>query len=197
MSPRDFNRLFLSLVIPRPIAWISSMGADGTINLAPFSFFNAVAANPPTVIVAIGERKGTPKDTLRNIRESGDFVINIADEALAEAMNQTSGDWEYGQSEFDISGLAMAASENVKPPRVAAAPVAMEVKLTQLISVDGTSSTLVIGQVLRYHIRDGLLKPDGLVDAVKLLPLTRLGGDEYALPGKVFSLKRPVVKPST
>lgn len=195
VSPRDASRLFLSVVVPRPIAWVSSMGADGTINLAPFSFFNAIAVNPPTVLIAIGERRGEPKHTLRNIRETGEFVISLADQSLAEAMNQTSGDWEYGQSEFEIAEVAMAASESVKPPWVALAPIAMEVKLTQIIPVAGTTSTLVLGHILRYHIHDGLLRPDGLVDALKLQPLSRLGGEEYASIGKVFSLKRPVVKP--
>lgn len=194
LSVRDASRLFLSVIVPRPIAWISSSGADGTINLAPFSFFNAVAANPATIVVAIGERKGVPKDTLRNMRETGEFVINLADESLAEAMNLTSGDWEYGQSEFEVAGIAMTASENVRPPRVSAAPIAIEMQLTQTLPVTGTTSTLVLGHVLRYHIREGLLRPDGLVDAVALGSITRLGGEEYATMGRVFSMKRPVMK---
>ena len=102
LPPREASRLMLSIIAPRPIAWVSSMGADGSLNLAPFSFFTAVSANPPTVMIAVGARKGVPKDTLRNVQETSEFVIHIVDETLAEAMNLTSGEWEYGVNEFEL-----------------------------------------------------------------------------------------------
>lgn len=193
LPPREASRLMLSIVAPRPIAWISSMGADGSLNLAPFSFFNAVSANPPIVMIAVGARKGVPKDTLRNAQETGEFVIHIVDETLAEAMNLTSGEWEYGVNEFEVARLETLPSLEVKPPRVAAAPVAMEAKLAQIVPVEGTSSTLILGRILRYHLRADLLRPDGLIDATLLQPITRLGGAEYATTGRVFEMSRPQV----
>lgn len=191
LPPREASRLMLSIVAPRPIAWISSMGADGSLNLAPFSFFNAVSANPPIVMIAVGARKGVPKDTLRNAQETGEFVIHIVDETLAEAMNLTSGEWEYGVNEFELAALETIPSIEVKPPRVAAAPVALEAKLAQIVPVEGTSSTLILARILRYHLRADLLRPDGLIDATLLQPITRLGGAEYATTGRVFEMSRP------
>ncbi|RIK72771.1 flavin reductase family protein [candidate division KSB1 bacterium] len=191
LPPREASRLLLSIVAPRPIAWVSSMGADGSLNLAPFSFFTAVAANPPTVMVAVGARKGRPKDTLRNVQETGEFVIHIVDETLAEAMNLTSGEWEYGVNEFELAALETIPSIEVKPPRVAAAPVALEAKLAQIVPVEGTTSTLILGRIVRYHLRADLLRSDGLIDATLLQPITRLGGAEYATIGRVFEMSRP------
>lgn len=193
MPPRDAARMFLSIVAPRPIAWVSTVSAEGVRNLAPFSFFNAVAGNPPTVMLAIGQRQGRPKDTLRNVQETGEFVINLVDEALAAAMNLTSGEWESSLDEFQLANLAAVASLEVKPPRVAAAPVAMEARLTQIVPVAGTTATLVLGRIVRFHIRAGLLRPNGLIDAAALRPITRLGGEEYATIGSVFAMARPQV----
>lgn len=193
LPPREAYRLMISVVVPRPIAWVSTIGANSIRNLAPFSFFNAVGGTPPTVMVSIGRRAGQPKDTLRNIEETGEFVVNIVDETLATQMNHTSGDWPYEADEFDLAGLAAAPSVDVRPPRVAAAPVALEVRMTQIVPVDETSYTIVLGRVLRYHIRDGLLRPNGMVDAALLKPIARLSGDEYATIGGVFSLARPTV----
>lgn len=191
LPPREASRLLLSIIAPRPIAWVSSMGADGSLNLAPFSFFTAVSANPPTVMVAVGARKGQPKDTLRNVQETGEFVIHIVDETLAEAMNLTSGEWEYGVNEFELAALETIPSIEVKPPRVAVAPVALEAKVAQIVPVEGTTSTLILGRIVRYHLRADLLRSDGLIDAALLQPITRLGGAEYATIGRVFEMSRP------
>jgi flavin reductase (DIM6/NTAB) family NADH-FMN oxidoreductase RutF len=193
LHPRDAYRLMISVVVPRPIAWLSSMGADGTLNLAPFSFFNAVGGTPPVVMVSIGRRADQPKDTLRNLQETGEFVVNIVDETLATHMNHTSGDWPYGTSEFELAGLTTAPSVDVRPPRVAEAPVALEARVTQIVPVNDTSYTIVLGRVLRYHIREDLLRPNGTVDTMLLKPIARLSGDEYATIGGVFSLVRPTV----
>jgi flavin reductase (DIM6/NTAB) family NADH-FMN oxidoreductase RutF len=191
IDPRDAYRLMISVVVPRPIAWVSTVGADGTPNLAPFSFFNGVGGTPPTVMVSIGRREGRPKDTLRNVQETGEFVVNIVHEELSEPMNLTSGDWPYEVNEFELAGLRAAPSVDVRPPRVAEAKVAMEAKLTQTVPVDGTGYTMILGRVVRYHIQDGLLRPSGLVDANLLRPIARLGGDEYITIGRVFSMVRP------
>lgn len=191
LPPREAYRLMLSVIVPRPIAWVSTVAADGIPNLAPFSFFNGVAGTPPTVMFSVGQRKGQPKDTLRNVREVGEFVVNLVDDALAEAMNKTSGDWPSEVDEFALAGLATAPSVEVRPPRVAAAPITMEAKVTQIVPVEGTASTMILGRVVRYHIRNGLLRSNGLVDPALLRPIARLGGDEYATIGRVFSMIRP------
>lgn len=191
LPARDAYRLLTSLVVPRPIAWLSTLGSDGTHNLAPFSFFNAVAGSPPTVMVSIGQRDGAPKDSLRNIQETGEFVVNLVGEELVQAMNLTSGEYDYEVDEFTIAGLECAPSMEVRPPRVAGAAAAMECRATQFITVDGSIYTMVIGQVLRYHLREGLLRPNGLADPQVLRPVCRLAADEYAILGRVFNLARP------
>lgn len=193
MDGRDAYRLLISVVGPRPIAWVSTLGTDGTLNLAPFSFFNAVANRPLTVMVSIARRGDAPKDTLRNIQDTGEFVLNLADEALARQMNESSGEWPYDVDEFERAGLTTAPSVDVKPPRVAEAAIALEARLSQVVPVNGTSYTIVLGHVVRFHLREGLLRENGLVDALKARPIGRLGGDEYATVGRVFEMKRPAV----
>lgn len=191
LSPRDVYRLLISSVVPRPIGWVSTIGLDGTLNLAPFSFFNAVGGNPPTVVISVSQRKGDPKDTFRNIRDTGEFVVNIVTEELATAMNESSGEWVYHVDEFERAQVTPTLSIDVKPPRVAESPISLEVKMTQIIPVDDTHYTLILGRVVRFHIREELLRPNGLIDADKLRPLARLGGDEYATIHQVFEMKRP------
>ncbi len=191
MEPASAYKLFQSLVAPRPIAWVSSIDSRGRINLAPFSFFNAVATKPLIVMLAIGRKGSTPKDTLKNLEETGEFVINIVSEELAEAMNITSGDWPPEVNEFEILQLTSLPSIDVKPPRVADAPAAMEAKVRQIVPVEGTSSTLVLGEVVRFHLREGILRPNGLVDALLSKPVARLGDNEYATLGHVFTMNRP------
>lgn len=185
-------KLLTSALIPRPIAWVSTVSQEGVPNLAPYSFFNAVASDPLTVLFSSGRKKGgSPKDSLRNAQETGEFVVNLADEGLAEALNHTSGAWAHGVSEFDEARVRAAASSHVTPPRVADAPVALECRVSQLVEVAGSSSTLVLGQVLLIHVRENLLAEDGLLDPLAYRPIARLGRDEYTALGRVFSLERP------
>ncbi|MCS6802996.1 MAG: flavin reductase family protein [Chloroflexota bacterium] len=183
--------MLTSLIIPRPIGWVSSVGADGTRNLAPFSFFNAAGGPPPTLLLSIGQRRGTAKDTLRNARETGELVVHLVDETLATAANLTSGEWTYEVDEFDVAGLAVVPADLVRPPRLRDAPAAMECRVTQIIPVVDTPYTLILGRILRIHLREGLLAPDGLVDARALRPVARLGREEWATLGEIFSLARP------
>ena len=196
MEPRDFYRLLTSLVVPRPIAWVSTLGADGTPNLAPFSFFNAVAGNPPTLMISISQRQGRPKDTLRNIQETGEFAVHIVSEDLAQAMNLTSGEYSYEIDEFALSGLERLPCVDISPPRIAAARAAFECRLTQTVPVLGATNTMVLGQVLRCHLGSELLRPNGQVDAGRLRPIARLGGSEYAALASVFTMERPKLPPS-
>ncbi len=191
LEPRAAYQLLISTVVPRPIGWTSTVGLDGSLNLAPFSFFNAVSGMPLTVMISVGQRKGQPKDTLRNARETGEYVINIVDETVAVAMNETSGEWAYEVNEFDRAGLVPIPSIEVKPPRVAAAPIALECRVTQIVPVQDTTYTLILGRVLLFHIRADLLRPNGTIDAMRLQPVARLSGDEYTTLGRVFAMKRP------
>lgn len=191
LGPRDCYRLLISTVAPRPVAWVSTRGVDGSFNLAPFSFFQAVSGAPPLVVISVGQRAGASKDTLRNIEDTGEFAINLVTEELAERMNLTSGDWPPTTSEFALTGLTPASCEVVAAPRVAESPVSLEAKLAQLIPLPDSTYTLVIGQIVRWHIAEGYLAPDGLVDIARVRPIARLARDEYVKFGEVFEMKRP------
>ncbi|GIW07617.1 MAG: hypothetical protein KatS3mg060_2422 [Dehalococcoidia bacterium] len=191
LAPPDAYRLLVSLVIPRPIAWVLSIGADGTRNLAPFSFFNVAGGPPPTVLISIGMRRGVEKDTLRNARETSEIVVHLVDESLATVANYTSGEWDYAIDEIEAAGLAVVPSDVVRPPRLRDAAAAMECRVTQIVPVKDTSYTLVLGRVVRLHLRAGLLGSDGLVDPRALRPVARLGRDDWATLGEIFPLARP------
>ena len=194
LGGKDAYSLLTSALIPRPVAWVSTVSKAGVLNLAPYSFFNAVASDPLTVMFSPGSRPdGSPKDSLQNARDTGEFVVNLADEPLAEALNHTSGAWPHGVDEFAEAGLKAAASSLVTPPRVAAAPVALECRVSQLVEVAGSGSTLVLGQVAALQVRRDLLGQDGFIVAERLRPIARLGRSEYSTLGRIFSLARPKV----
>ena len=165
---REFYNILISAVGPRPIAWVSSLSASGQPNLAPFSFFNAVCAKPPLLAFAPGMRSpkkskrrreiplAIPKDTLRNIRETGEFVINVVTYELAEAMNLTSGDYDASINEFEVAKLASAPSKLVRPRRVAESPVSFECKLHQILDFNPApeGGSLVIGEIVSIHINE-------------------------------------------
>lgn len=194
VDPAPYH-LLTSIIAPRPIAWVSTITADGVPNLAPFSFFNAVAGFPPTLMFSVSYRRREPKekDTLRNVREVGEFVCHIVDEAMAEAMARTAMDWPADVNEIEKVGLTAVPSIDIRPPRVDEAPVAMECQVTQIIPVEGATNVMVLGQVLRFHLREELYRPElGLIDTVAMKPITRLGGPvEYSKIGKLFSLPVP------
>lgn len=194
VNPAPYH-LLTSIVAPRPIAWVSTLSADGIPNLAPYSFYNAVAGFPPTIMFSVSYRRKEPKekDTLRNIKQIGEFVTHIVNEAMAEAMIQTAIEFSYGVNEFQMAGLKMLASTDVRPPRIAGVPVAMECQVTQIVPVEGATNVMILGRVLRFHIREDLYRPElGLVDTVRMQPITRLGGSaEYTRIGELFSLELP------
>jgi flavin reductase (DIM6/NTAB) family NADH-FMN oxidoreductase RutF len=187
-------RFLISAVIPRPIAFVSTLSATGGTNLAPFSYFNAIASEPPLVAIAISDRADDPKDTLRNIRETQEFVVNIVSEPLLDAMVQTAGEWPRGVSEFGPSGLTPAPSERVRPPYVAESPLQLECRLHREIPLG--NSILVVGEVVLARVRDEVLT-DGRVDPAKLAPIGRLGGEFYAPLGPVLKRARPRVSRAT
>lgn len=157
LSGRNAYKLLVSTIVPRPIAWIVSQNAQGQVNAAPFSFFNAMAGDPPTLVIGIGSRdEGGPKDTLRNIQETGQFVINLVNQEMAQAMNVTATPFASGVNELEKAGLNSLPSLQVKPPRIATSPVAFECELVQTVLLSDTN-TLVIARALACHIDDRYL----------------------------------------
>ena len=187
---KDVYRFLISAVVPRPIAFVSTVSAAGAPNLAPFSYFNAVSSDPPLVAIAISDRADDPKDTLRNIRETREFVVNVVSEPLLDAMVSTSGEWPRATSEFGPSGLTQAPSERVRAPYVAESPLQLECTLYREVQLG--NSFLVVGEVILARVRDDLLV-DGRVDPAKLAPVGRLGGELYAPLGPVLKRARPKV----
>ena len=182
---------FKAIVAPRPIGWISSMGADGSVNLAPYSFFNAFSSRPPIV----GFASEGPKDSVSFIAETREFVCNLVTFDLRDAMNATSAPLPRGTSEFVHAGLETAPSKMVKPPRVKASPVALECKLIeikQLSDSDGNSanSFLVLGHVVGIHIDEAFIR-DGRFDILAAGTIARCGYTDYAVVDDVFSITRP------
>lgn len=183
-----------SAVMPRPIAWVTTLDpATGVLNAAPFSWFQAVCADPPMVMLAIQHRAdGSPKDTVRNIRASKEFVVNVSPKALAEAMVKSSGDYPPEVSEVEVLGLRTTPSKEVKPPRLADSPVHLECRLHQEIPLGNQGGTsLMIGEVVHIAADDAVLDHRGNVDPAKLILVARLGGQEYVDTERFFTMRRP------
>ncbi len=190
MDTETAYRLLCGVVVPRPVAWITSVDADGVVNAAPFSSYNYVAHSPPMLAVNIGERRGALKDTARNITRSREFVVNVATEANMELMHQCSAEFAPDASEVVALGLELLPSQLVKPPRLAASPVQMECRLHQAVRL-GRLNTLYIAEVVAFHLSDAVF--DGkYVDSVAMRPIARLGGPYYAALGEIF--QRPILQ---
>ena len=183
---------FNAIVAPRPIGWISTRGAAGD-NIAPYSFFNAVAYTPPQVIFAStghkDDRDGT-KDTMAQVRESGVFCVNLASDALREVMNESSANLPAGVDEFQAAGIARAECQMIDCPRVADAPAALECRLVQIVPLLGSSNLMAIGEVVGVHIRDEFMI-DGRFDLARVRPLARLGYRDFAVVDALFEMPRP------
>jgi flavin reductase (DIM6/NTAB) family NADH-FMN oxidoreductase RutF len=207
VNPSDFPHselygILLNSVAPRPIAWVSTMSGAGQLNLAPFSFFNAVCVDPPLLAFAPGLRRpkqpdaiqGEAKDTLRNIRETKEFVVNIVTYELAEAMNLTSGEYDASVNEFELAKLTPQPSQIVRPPRVGESPVNFECKLHQILdfSPAPTSGSLVIGQIVSIYINEAHLK-EGRLDRDSLDLIGRMGGMQYTRTTRRFEMVRPKI----
>lgn len=190
LSASAVYRFLIGVVVPRPIAFVSTIGSHGA-NVAPFSYFMPIGSRPPLLGVSIGLREGEVKDTLANIRETGDFVINVVTETIAERMVRASGDWPQDVDEFEVAGFTRVASDRVRSPRVAESPVNLECRLFREVALG--DSTLVVGELVWAHVDEALLD-DGRVDVEKLRPVGRLGGDGYSLVRDVLHLPRPKVE---
>lgn len=184
---------FNAIVTPRPIGWISTRGADGHDNLAPYSFFNAVAYVPPQVMFASTNAKadrGDTKDSVANIRETGVFCVNVVESAARDAMNASSAPLPRGLDEFAAAGIARTTCREIACARVADAPAALECRMTQIVKLAGAANFLVLGEVVGVHLRDDCLV-DGQFDVTRFHPLARLGYRDYSVVSEVFTLSRP------
>ncbi len=193
-SWQDIYRLAVTFIQPRPIALVSSLSADGIRNLAPFSFYNMVSANPPIVMFAPSlTREGKEKDTLRNVEATGEFVVASATEAIAEQMNQCSANLPPEADEFEHSGLTPVPARLVKPPLVAQSPVNIECRLHDIIRFgdQAGAGNVIFGKIVAIHVDDTVLADDGLVDPAKLKAIGRLGRQSYAKTTDLFDLPRP------
>jgi len=193
--PGMAHSIYAALVVPRPIGWITTLSSDGVVNLAPYSFFNGVAAEPMSVMYCANgpHTEGGPKDSLQNVTETGQFVFNLVTADLADAMNKTSADAPRSVDEMALAGLEPQPSMKVAPPRVGASPIHLECELDQIVELPSNETMLnrmVIGRVVHIHIADEVIV-DGMVDWKRLRPLARLGYMDYAEIAEPFTMNRP------
>lgn len=206
VSPQEIHRIVLTAVAPRPIGWISTISNAGKVNLAPFSYFNAVCTNPPLLGFSPTVRQGEDrqvlgsgvKDTLRNVHETREFVANVVTFDVVEEMNLTSGEYDPSVNEFELAKLTMTPSKLVRPPRVGESPVNFECKLYDILrfGTDETGGSFVIGEIVSVHVHDEVLR-DGKINAGSLDLVARMGGRQYCRATDRFELTRPQRKPKS
>lgn len=188
---RERYKLLCGLVVPRPVALVTSLSEDGVVNAAPFSFFNVFSEEPPVAVLGLNARPdGGLKDTSRNIERSGEYVIHLVSDSQADAMNTCAVNFPPEISEIDLAGFTLKPSRVVKPPTIVEAPVALETRLMQVIPVSPTRN-VVLGEIVRFKARPGIVDPEKLyVDIEKYRPIGRLFGNLYARFGEVFEVRR-------
>jgi flavin reductase (DIM6/NTAB) family NADH-FMN oxidoreductase RutF len=193
-EPQNIYKLLIGSIVPRPIAFVSTINTDGAYNLAPFSFFTAISANPPVICFSpmIRSSDGGKKDTLRNVEATKEFVVNIVSEQFAQQMNACSGEFPFGVSEFEKCGLTPIPSDIVKPPRLKESHVNMECKLVQIVTISEKilGGSIVLGEVVRFHIDDALVD-DFRINPDKLHAIGRMGGLTYTRTTDRFEMQRP------
>ncbi|HEY4316903.1 MAG TPA: flavin reductase family protein [Herbaspirillum sp.] len=196
LKPRDAYRWMASTIAPRPIAWVSSLSEDGVANLAPFSFFQMITSRPPTLMISpLVQTDGSKKDTVRNILQGKEFVVNLVPYGLRDIMNRTSFGYDGETSEFDVCGVVRAPAQLVKPPRVAGVPVSFECRLASCTPYpeEKPSCYVILGEVIAAHVDEGILAEDGEIDPNRLDLLSRMGGDWYGRTASSanFEMARP------
>ncbi|WP_428910487.1 flavin reductase family protein [Niallia sp. Krafla_26] len=192
-AERENYKLLIGSIIPRPIAFVTSMSKDGVLNGAPFSYFNIVSSNPPMVSVSIQRSTGKQKDTARNILESKEFVIHIVDNLNVDAINQTAASLPPDQSEIELAKLTPVPSTKVSVPGIKEAKIRFECQLEHSVELGGVDSPgcdLIIGKIVQFHIEDSIYE-NGRIDPVGLGAVSRLAGTNYAKIGEIFSIARP------
>ena len=193
VSPSSAYYWLIASIVPRPIAWVSTLNGDGSANLAPFSFFTGITSAPLTCLICVGRHNdGRKKDTWVNIERTREHVIHVVSDALAQPMNATSRAFPYGVDEFAAAGVTKAPSEKVAPPRIAEAPIAMECRLDRIVEVGapGDETAVIIGQVLLWHVRDEVLE-NGRIDMGRLDAIGRMAGAGYVRTRDRFDMVRP------
>ena len=194
LDPETAYRLITGVVVPRPIAWVTSLSDGGVLNLAPFSAFTFVAPKPPMLAISVGRKGKTYKDTAQNILNNEEYVVHIVDSSLMNAVHESSTEHPPEVSEVEELRLSTLPGERIKVPRLAAAPIAMECRFRQCLEFGETRSRLIVGEVLVFHIRDGLLN-NGKIETEALDPIARIAGPRYARLGEIVTLK-PVFQTS-
>ncbi len=198
LSMKDKYKLLIGAIVPRPIAFVSTLSKEGVANLSPFSFFNGVSSDPPCLMISTTYRSsdGEKKDTARNIEATNEFVVNVVTEEIVGPMNQTSAEYAQDISEFKKAGLSQAPSKIIKAPRVAESPINLECKLYQTLNIGNPgpgSSILFIGEIVYYHIREDIYQ-DGRILTEKLKPVGRLAGTTYCPIREIFNIPRPIIE---
>ncbi|SDT57371.1 flavin reductase family protein [Bradyrhizobium canariense] len=188
LSAEHAYRLITGIVVPRPIAWVTSVSGSGVVNLAPFSAFTFVSPKPPMLAISVGRKAGIYKDTAHNILNNEEYVVHIADNTLMTAVHESSVEHPPEISEVEELKLKTLPSERIAVPRLAAAPIAMECRFRQCLEFGDTRSRLIVGEVLVFHIRDGLVN-NGKIETEALDPIARIGGPRYARLGEIVTLK--------
>jgi len=186
LNPEQIYRLMSGIVVPRPIAWISSLNVHGHVNLAPFSCYTFVSNTPPMIGVNIGRKAGARKDTANNIVAHGHFVVNIGDETLLDAIHMSAEEHPPEVSEAELLGLSIMPGEVIATPRIAEAPISLECRLHSVTPYGDTGAEFYVGEVLMFHIRDGLVQ-NGKIDTAQLRPVCRIGGPNYASLGAIVT----------
>lgn len=188
LTADESYKLMTGVVVPRPVAWVTTLSPTGGVNLAPFSTFTFVSPKPPMLAFSVGHKAGVYKDTARNILANEDYVVHIADRPLMEMVHKSAVEYPPEVSETETLGLATEPSLHVRPPRVKDAPIAMECRLRQCLEFGETRSRLIVGEVVAFHFRDGLMK-NGKIDTAALDPLCRLAGPNYATLGEIVAMQ--------
>ncbi len=198
ISAKDVYKLMTGCVVPRPIAWVSTVDENGSPNLAPFSYFTPVCSKPPTLLFcpAVRGTDGQQKDTLNNIRATGEFVVNVVTESLVEAMNTTATELPAEVNEFELAGVTAAPSALVRPPRVAESPVQFECRLNQIVTISDQKGggNIVIGTVVHIHVDDSIWREGNYIDLEAYRPVGRMMGSTYTRITELFTVDRPPSK---
>lgn len=187
LDPKETYRLLIGTVVPRPIAWITSLSREGKVNAAPFSCYTFISTVPPLVAISCGRKHGAAKDTVVNASRTGEFVLNVASEDMLSPMHQSSAEFPADVSEVDALGIPVEQSRLVKVARIAGAPVSLECRTDQVLEFGKLRSQLLIGEVVAFHVRDDCYR-DGRIETTAVKPLARLGGPFYAKLGEILHM---------
>lgn len=187
LDAMDSHKILTSIIIPRPIAWVTTLNENGSVNAAPFSFFMGVSTKPPRLAISISAKGGEIKDTAKNIIKNSEFVVNMVTDTNVEAMNSTAGLYDYGVEELKIAGLSTSGSDKIAPPCIKESPVSMECMLEKVVEIGAENHFLIIGEVVLFHIDDGKFE-NGIVDPQKIHAVGRLEGSSYTHVNNIFEI---------